>query len=141
MDTYFSVPRGRLKLREVEGRPQATLIHYRREDVEGPKGSTIWLVEVEEALPLRTLLEEALGVRVVVRKRRRVYRHGPVQIHLDRVEGLGTFLEFERPVASKEDRRAAQEEFRRLRKALGVEEADLVAGSYGDLMEDRPQGV
>ena len=40
-------------------------------------------------------LAAALGIRTVVRKQRTVYLHKNVRIHLDAVDGLGTFLEFE----------------------------------------------
>lgn len=132
-DTYFCMPRGRLKLREVEGASGAQLVFYLREDLPGPKGSRIRLARVEDAAALRRLLADSLGVRVVVRKVRRIYRWGTVQVHVDRVEGLGSFVEFERPVASDEDEEAVQEEFRFLREALGLRDADLVAGSYSDL--------
>jgi len=40
-------------------------------------------------------------VRVQVRKRREIWRWEGAQVHLDVVEGLGTFVEFEEPVAEE----------------------------------------
>lgn len=132
VDTYFPTPAGRLKLREVgeEGR----LIFYRREDVPSDKRSEVDLLRVDRPAALRDLLAGALGVAAVVEKRRAIYRWGEVQLHLDEVVGLGSFLEFERVLASPEDEAAAHAEFLKLREALGVREEDLVAGSYSDLV-------
>ncbi len=41
VDTYFGVPKGRLKLRE--GNIENTLIHYHRPNQEGPKTSAVSL--------------------------------------------------------------------------------------------------
>ncbi|MBS1890788.1 MAG: hypothetical protein JST59_05810 [Actinobacteria bacterium] len=55
-DTYFGVPRGRLKLREEPGVP-ATLIAYERPDQSGSKESRYRLVEVREPAAMRAALE------------------------------------------------------------------------------------
>lgn len=132
-DTYFRVERGRLKLRMVEGENEGTLIYYRRDDRPAPKRSRVFLLSVADPVPLLELLREALGIRVEVRKRRRIFRWGEVQVHLDEVDGLGTFLEFERMVDSKREERQAEVEFSELRTSLGIAEEDLMAGSYGDM--------
>jgi predicted adenylyl cyclase CyaB len=132
-DTYFTVPRGRLKLREVSDRP-AQLILYDRPDVAGVKGSRIHLAEVPDGAALRTLLEVAFGVRVRVAKRREIWRWDGVQVHLDTVEGLGTFVEFE--LAVEDDAASARGEKRLhdLLAQLGLGRDALLAGSYADLV-------
>src|SRR5918997_464088 len=93
-DTYFAVPRGRLKLREEEP-GGATLIAYERPDAASERVSHYRLVPVADAAPLRAALAASAGVRVVVEKRRRLLLWEGVRIHLDAVEGLGAFLELE----------------------------------------------
>jgi predicted adenylyl cyclase CyaB len=137
VDTYFHVPRGRLKLREVEGGDGGSLIYYRREDQEGPKTSEVLLWRVDDAEGLRKLLEEALGTLVVVDKLREVYRWGQVQVHVDEVDTLGDFVEFEREVEEGEEESKARGEFRLLMEALDLREQHLVAGSYSDLLMSR----
>ena len=66
-----------------------------RPDVAAVKGSRIHLAEVPDGAALRGLLEVAFGVLVRVVKRREIWRWDGVQVHLDTVEGLGTFVEFE----------------------------------------------
>ena len=133
-DTYFRVGKGRLKLRKVEGKDEGTLIYYQREDRPDPKRSRVSLLPVADATGLLGLLREALGILVEVRKRRRIFRWGEVQIHLDEVDGLGTFLEFERMIESDEEARRAEAEFAELRSSLRIFEKDLVAGSYSDMV-------
>ena len=139
-DTYFRVRLGRLKLRVVEGEAEGTLIFYRREDRTGPKGSRVNLLRVADPATLETVLREALGALVEVRKRRRIFRWGKVQIHLDEVDGLGTFLEFERLVDSTQETEDARAEFAALSKALDLREENRVEGSYSDLMLDEDSG-
>ncbi len=71
----------------------ATLIAYERPDLAGNKESRYRLVAVPEADELRAALESVLGIAVVVAKTRRLFIHEGVRIHLDRVEGLGDFIE------------------------------------------------
>ncbi|HEY8515294.1 MAG TPA: class IV adenylate cyclase [Candidatus Binatia bacterium] len=133
IDTYFRVAHGRLKLRE--GTIENALIHYQRSDERGPKLSQVTLLPTEPGSPLKTILERALGVDVVVDKRREIFFLDNVKIHLDEVESLGTFVEIE-AIDERGDRpletlRAQCEE---LMRAFGVEAADLLATSYSDLL-------
>lgn len=132
-DTYFVVGRGRLKLREVEGRV-AQLIQYERPNVAEVKRSAVRLVSVDDSAGLRAALEGALGVWRRVVKLREIWRWEGVQVHLDTVEGLGTFLEFEEIVPDPGRLAAAQAHLRRLLAELGIPSAALLAGSYSDLL-------
>lgn len=133
-DVYFSVPRGRLKLRyENDGIGQ--LIAYERPDHEGIRSSRYRIIPVLAAAELEAALSAALGVVVEVRKTRRLFLYDGVRIHLDRVEGLGRFIELEALADPGGGDRASRERvLGELRQALGVEDADLIAGSYCELM-------
>jgi adenylate cyclase class 2 len=131
VDTYFTVPRGRLKLRQVDGRP-AQLIYYERPDLP-VKASHVHLASVEDGPALRLLLGAALGIRSTVAKTREIWRWKGVQVRLDTVEGLGTFVEFLEPVENPDAMPEAQEHLRGLMAAVGIREEDLVVPSYGDL--------
>lgn len=92
IDTYFNVPHGRLKLREAT--PGHTeLVHYHRPDIAGAKGCDYTLETVNPTI--KPMLAAALGTLTVVDKVRTLYLWENVRIHLDRVQGLGDFLEFE----------------------------------------------
>ncbi|MEN8159378.1 MAG: class IV adenylate cyclase, partial [Myxococcota bacterium] len=94
VDTYFRAPGGRLKLREstLSG---AQLIPYLRPDAKEARRSDYVVIPVPEPERTRALLTALLGVHRVVRKRREIALHHNVRIHLDRVEGLGDFVELE----------------------------------------------
>lgn len=134
-DTFFNVPNGRLKLREfADG--SAELIHYHRPDTPAAKLSDYRRITVEPA-PMRALLQRALGVAGRVAKRRWLLRVGPTRIHLDRVEGLGDFMELEvvlRDDQSEADGAAIAEG---LMRELGLTGAERVAAAYVDLLGAR----
>jgi len=73
-----------------------------------------------------------------VEKRRRLLLHENVRIHIDEVEGLGSFLELEAVAAPDSDLSTEQDRVSRLRAALEVGDDSLVAGSYSDLLLDTP---
>jgi adenylate cyclase class IV len=56
-----------------------------------------------------------------------------VRIHLDRVQGLGSFLEFEAIVGPDGDA-AARGRLDRLARAFGVTAETILRASYGDLV-------
>ena len=136
-DTYFSGARGRLKLREQETSGSALwdeLIEYSREDSTDARTSTYRRVPVGDVAPLREALDAAYGTLVTVTKRRRVLLWEGVRIHLDEVEGLGSYLELEAVAELGSDLSAEHEKVERLRAELGIEDEDLVATSYSDLL-------
>jgi len=130
-DTYFAVPRGRLKLREEEP-GGATLIAYERPDAATERVSDYRLVRVPEAAPLQAALAAANGVAVVVDKRRRLLLWETVRIHLDEVAGLGSFLELEAVAEPGSDLSRERAQVARLREALEIRDEALVEGSYAD---------
>jgi predicted adenylyl cyclase CyaB len=132
-DTYFEVPRGRLKLRRERGAP-AHLIAYERSDDAGRRESRYRIVAVKDDAGLEAALAGALGVRAVVRKARRLFLHEGVRVHLDLVEGLGSFVELEGVCAPGADLGRLEASLGELRRALTIDDADLIAGSYCDLV-------
>jgi predicted adenylyl cyclase CyaB len=133
-DTYFNVPQGRLKLRRERG-ATAHLIAYERPDLADQKESRYRIVEVGDALGLEEALASSLGITAVVRKERRLFLSEDVRIHLDSVEDLGSFIEFEGVADPRgEDLARFEAQLVDLRRSFGIEDADLVGGSYCDLI-------
>jgi homotetrameric cytidine deaminase len=135
-DSYFTARRGRLKLRS-QANHGSELIAYRRPDTAEASESTYVRVPVPEALG--EALDAALGTTVVVSKRRRLFLWEGVRIHLDEVEGLGSFIEFEAVLPDAGDLETARAKVARLRSELGVEDDALVSVGYADLLMDAPQ--
>lgn len=131
-DTYFHVPSGRLKLREIAA-GQAALISYARPDRTGVRLSDYLLVPVPSPALLKAALTQTLGVRTVVTKSREIYLCEYVRIHLDRVEGLGTFLEFEAVLTPDIEEAEAQRFLDWLASEFRIAAADTIKGSYGEL--------
>ncbi len=132
-DTYFHARAGRLKLREIDGEG-ALLIAYDRPNTPTAKLSAYHLVPVGEAALLRIALTAVLGERGVVRKQREIHHWQNVRIHLDEVEGLGTFVEFEAVLSATDGETTAHTDLERLRRALGLDDAEELAASYADLL-------
>ncbi len=140
-DTYFAPRHGRLKLRE-QVQSDNQLVAYRRPDATGPAESAYVLVPVGDPDALREALDAALGTVVVVAKRRRLLTWENVRIHLDEVEGLGTFLEFEALVGEGEGTLGvARDKVARLRTELGINDGALISVGYSDLLLDAPQAL
>jgi homotetrameric cytidine deaminase len=138
-DTYFAGRRGRLKLREEKG-AGAELIAYRRPDATEPEESAFIRAVAADPEALREALGAALGTTVVVVKRRRLFVWENVRIHLDEVDGLGTFIELEALVGpGHSDREEAARKVARLRSELGISDDALVAAGYSDLLLDGAQ--
>jgi len=135
-DTYFPGRLGRLKLREESG-AGAELIAYRRPDSTTAQESSFTRAPATDPVLLREALDAALGETVVVAKRRRLFLWEHVRIHLDDVEGLGTFIELEAMVGPGLNTPAeAAEKVTRLRAELAISDAALVAVGYADLLRD-----
>jgi homotetrameric cytidine deaminase len=132
-DTYFATRRGRLKLRTDES--SSELIAYRRPDDAEPTESAYVRVPALEPDALAEALTAAHGpATVVVSKRRQVLLWEGVRIHLDEVEGLGSFVEFEAVLPAPGDLETARAKVARLRSELGIDDDALVAVGYADLL-------
>ncbi len=110
-DSFFAVPQGRLKLRQFAG-GSAELIHYHRADSAEAKASDYVRVPAPDPAALREALTRACGLQGRVRKQRWLLLAGQTRIHLDRVQGLGDFMELEvvlRPGQSDADGTAVAE--------------------------------
>ncbi len=131
-DTFFPVPTGRLKLRQL-GPDRGELIFYQRSDSAGARESVYSLVPTSAPGSLRDLLAGCLGVQAVVRKRRLLCRFGPARIHCDEVEGLGAFLEVEVVLLPGQPAEEGQRLARWLQHQLEVQDDDLIGCAYADL--------
>jgi predicted adenylyl cyclase CyaB len=132
-DHYFHVACGYLKLRVVRG-GASELIFYERPKRRGARESRYVTWRVDEPGAALRLLTSALGVETVVRKTREVFLVDGARIHLDRVAGLGTFIEIE--VLMERAGRGSARLMNELRSSLRLPEAST-PGSYRDLRQAR----
>jgi homotetrameric cytidine deaminase len=133
-DTYFAAREGRLKLREEHD--AATLIAYARADAATARTSAYHLVDVPDPAVLTAALDASLGTVVVVEKFRRLLLWDGVRIHLDAVEGLGTWVELEAVAPADSDLTDEHRKVAELRSVLKIEDDDVVARGYAALLLD-----
>jgi len=138
-DYFFFLPtekgskaQARLKLREEEG--TQTLVFYRRPDFSAKTGTpadvVLFSVKDSKLLPF---LSKVLGVKVIIKKQRELWRKGNAIFNLDTVKGIGHVFEIEvwiRPNTVKRDRRTFAEYRRKLLPYLGK----VVKGSNENLV-------
>ena len=132
-DTFFRCEAGRLKLRAFSA-ANGELIFYRRADAQGPKESFYVRTPTTSPESLRECLSLAYGQVGRVVKQRTLYLVGRTRVHLDRVDGLGHFLELEVVLEENEPAEAGIQEAHALMAELGVEPSRLVEKAYVDLL-------
>jgi len=133
-DTFFHCRSGRLKLRVLSD-TEAELIHYDRPDTLEPVECRYTVCPCAEPGLVREALSAALGVRGRVRKVRSLYLVGRTRIHLDEVEGLGSFVELEVVLDPGQARAEGERTAREIMRALGIGSGDLLEPAYIDLIE------
>lgn len=138
IDTYFKVSLGRLKLRQ--GKIENHLIYYQRENKQGPKQSDVVLFKSDPKSSLKEILTKALGILVVVDKKREIYFIDNVKFHIDTVEDLGTFVEIE---AIDSDGTIGKAKLLKQCQfyldLFEVSQKDLISVSYSDLLLEQKQ--
>jgi len=135
-DRYFRYASGRLKLR-IFSPTEGELIFYRRADQNSPKESFYVRTPTSSPDGLREVLTLAYGQAGRVIKERTLYLVGRTRVHIDKVAGLGTFMELEVVLRDDEPADAGVQEARFLMEQLGVEQSQLIESSYIDLIARR----
>jgi adenylate cyclase class IV len=137
VDTFYRLPPGpggeprRLKLRIEDRRRQ--LIYYEDRYDAGLRSVRYQLADVHSSA-VGPLLQAALGVSAVVRKRRERWHKGDTLFNLDTVEGLGTVFEVEVVLAPEDDPDAAVAAYLAL---FGPYLGEPILGSNEDLAGGR----
>lgn len=132
-DTFFTCAHGRLKLRDF-GDGRGELIHYERTDIEGPKLSDYVRAPTSDPAALREALSRAHGVIGRVRKTRWLLLVGQTRVHVDRVQGLGDFMELEVVLADQQSAQEGEAIAEALLARLGIDASQRLAGAYLDLL-------
>lgn len=135
IDSYFNVNNGRLKLRE--GNIENALIHYNRDNKAEAKESDVLLYKNKNSELLKELLTRALGVLVKVDKKREIYFIGNVKFHLDKVIGLGEFVEIEAIGDENADKADLMKQCKFYLNLFNIADKDLVKYSYSDMLLEK----
>jgi adenylate cyclase class IV len=136
VDTYYRLADGRLKKRESSDDQghvyPPEFIFYHRPNQARARVSRFVIYTAEEAR--RQFGEGEPPVWVRVCKARDVYMHKGVRVHLDEVEDLGSFVEFEALITPQNDLHAAHAAVDELRRAFGPALGEPVSVSYSDML-------
>ncbi|MCC6425962.1 MAG: class IV adenylate cyclase [Phycisphaerales bacterium] len=138
VDTYFRVPAGRLKKRQTTGEP-VEYIFYDRDNRIKPKLSHFTIYT--EAQAIERFGTTPMPVWLTVKKVREIYLLGNVRIHLDTVEKLGTFMEFEALVGTNHPVAQCHKSIADLREVFAPVMGEPISSGYSDLMEQAREEV
>ena len=133
IDTYYKVPKGRLKIRKCKF--ENNLIYYEREDLTGPKHSRVMIVDLEKNPEIEEIIKKLFDVLIVVDKQRELYSISNLRFHIDKVKGLGNFVEIE--VVDKTGDvglRKLNSQCNHYMKLLKIDKSDLIDSGYSDLL-------
>lgn len=128
-DIYYKVTRGLLKLR-VENKSYS-LIRYLR-DEKGKRWSNYEILTLTGKNPEK-FLTEIFTIERIVQKERKVYIYKNTRIHLDKVKGLGNFLELESVVTV--NKKKSEKEFNEVVSLLNLDLSKQIRSSYKNLFE------
>lgn len=130
-DTYFNIGTDkRLKLRNINDE-KFVLISYERPNTNAVKKSEWRSVKFDEKEKILDLLTFTFGIKIIVKKKRKVYTFQNTEIHLDKIENLGEYIELETKVINQDD---SEDEHKDLIKDIGIDENDFINLSYSDLL-------
>ncbi len=135
-DSYFFCKNGRLKLRkfsDIEGE----LIFYDRKEEHAAKKSLYSISKTPEPDKLKSVLSYAFNVRGIVNKKRLLFIFKQTRIHLDKVEGLGEFLELEFVMGPRQVNQQGIDQIRYILNFLRIMQNDLLTGGYLEMLENR----
>ncbi|MBL8758815.1 MAG: class IV adenylate cyclase [Phycisphaerae bacterium] len=130
-DTYFKLPQGRLKRRQTDAEPPEYILYARADDAR-PRVSEFTIFSEPDAFARFGTL--GMPPWVTVRKLRDVFLLDFVRIHLDQVERLGRFIEFEALVLPQHNAGRCHRDIQRLRADFGPVLGEPVSASYSDLI-------
>ena len=130
IDSCYRLSSGRLIKRVIEGEP-TEWIAYHRDD--SPQACVCRFTVYSENEAHTRFGTRDMPVWTRVRKRRELWIAGPVRIHVDMVDRLGWFIEFEALISPRQNagqcRRLVESVRNKMRIALG----EAISVSYSDL--------
>ena len=133
----------RLKLRHIRNAEEVQLIEYSRDDGTESRGSDFKITRVPKSQQdtMLEILWNQLGASGVVEKRRVLYLIGQTRVHIDEVVDLGLFIEFEVVMREGQDDAEGHAIIAELRREFEINDDDLVAYAYVDLLEKKRNEV
>jgi adenylate cyclase, class 2 len=128
-DIYYKIKNGLLKLRIENG--QQSIIKYLRNEKGKDRFSDFEVLHFSTG-DAEKFFKELFKIETTVEKKRKLYMYDNTRIHLDEVQGLGSYLELETLVINgKAD---AKKRFKKIIGLLALNKYVEIRKSYRDLM-------
>ena len=128
-DTYFSVPKGKLKLRE--GTIENLITHYERVDEKGMERTIVYQYDLKPTAEQISKLHREHVIIAIIEKERKIYFLDNVKIHLDKTVNGKSFVEVE---AIDSNDSMSMEQLRlqclSVKEKLGIKDSELVKSGY-----------
>ncbi len=134
-DIYFVTPNGKLKLRVVDS-AACDLIYYNRPDNKKAEISNYKIYKTQKPHELLEILTEFFSLDITVEKTRTLYIFKNVRIHLDSVNQLGSFIEFEAVLDEKNDLNVSSDHLDFLSEKFNISDNQLVNTGYFELLKN-----
>lgn len=132
-DIYYKTVRDRLKLRIIND-TEGSLILYSRAEKKNKRISKYTISKTKDFRELDFILRKQFRVLVTVIKKREIYIHKNIRVHIDTVKGLGKFIEIE---IIYDDISKAKDLMNYLVTELNLDENKFIKVSYSDLLINR----
>ncbi len=134
IDIYYNCKNGRLKIRSINNK-KFELISYQRPNTNGAKISNYQISNIKPSRfkKVKSDLDNKFGEETTVKKQRILWIYRNTRIHLDKVYGLGKFLELE-TVVKKINLKQAKKEYNEVAKQLNLSKYKKYNKSYSDLL-------
>lgn len=129
-DTHYRVGDGRLIRRRTQDEPVEWIRYHR--PVSAPIRPSRFTIYTDEEARVRFGVRP-LPVWMIVNKRRAMWVHDALRVHLDEVVGLGRFIEIEALVTAKRPADVCRSAIGALRDRLAPALGEVLAGGYADL--------
>lgn len=131
IDIYYKVKKGRLKLRIINDK-EGSLILYNRAETKGKRISHYIISKTKDFLELDFILSRQFEILVRVIKKREIFISENIRVHLDKVSGLGNFLEIEIIYGKLIN---AKKQMKELITLLNLDEKKFIKNSYSDMLK------
>ena len=90
------------------------------------------MFETDEPELLEKILAESIGIKGVVDKKRYLFIHNQTRIHLDDVQGLGYYMEFEVVLQPEETIEYGNQIATEMMELFKLKKEQLLEGAYMD---------
>lgn len=138
VDTYYKSKNGRLKIREIDHKIYQLITYYRQDQAESKISDyTIKSLNKKELKQYKWHLGRINGKSVKVSKKRELWLYKNTRVHLDRVQGLGKFIELETVVKNQNDLQQFKKEHQEIINLLNLSYFTKISKSYSDLLLEK----